>query len=305
MNITPRVVITRPCGPPSVSGRTLGTKSNSRTGDSHVATRTCCSASNTTNDADAPSATSALSRSRSRSLKDAVLASTSDLDRGLDAAGVDVARDVSRAVEALCAASPAPRLDLDEGALGGVWTLQYSSEFVPGNTKFAGNWPFLANNDVVRRATKPLLPRIVDVRQEIDVSGKRLDNVVTLALRPPVLDGVPVLAAQLERLGEAPVVVARLEHGYRVEGAATVTIRYDSTTLNAQGGVNGWFGGLPELSLGGNDKGDGNVVVDEVKKVLEAYNSSSFDVVYLDETLRVTRADRGELRVFVRTTTSQ
>ena len=234
-----------------------------------------------------------------------MLASTSGLDRGLDAAGVDVARDVSRAVEALCAASPAPRLDLDEGALGGVWKLQYSSEFVPGNTKFAGNWPFLANNDVVRRATKPLLPRIVDVRQEIDVSGKRLDNVVTLALRPPVLDGVPVLAAQLERLGEAPVVVARLEHGYRVEGAATVTIRYDSTTLNAQGGVNGWFGGLPELSLGGNDKGDGNAVVDEVKKVLEAYNSSSFDVVYLDETLRVTRADRGELRVFVRTTTSQ
>jgi len=45
-------------------------------------------------------------------------------------------------------------------------------------------------------------------------------------------------------------------------------------------------------------------VVDEVKKVLEAYNSSSFDVVYLDETLRVTRADRGELRVFVRTTTT-
>ena len=88
-----------------------------------------------------------------------------------------------------------------------------------------------------------------------------------------------------------------------------MTIRYDSTTLNAQGGVNGWFGGLPELSLGGNDKGDGNAVVDEVldevKKVLEAYNSSSFDVVYLDETLRVTRADRGELRVFVRTTTSQ
>ncbi len=306
MNITSRVIITRPCGPPSVcvclsvSGRTLGTKSHS----TPVRTR----ASNTTNDADAPSALSR-SRSRSRSLKDAVLASTSGLDRGLDAAGVDVARDVSRAVEALCAASPAPRLDLDEGALGGVWTLQYSSEFVPGNTKFAGNWPFLANNDVVRRATKPLLPRIVDVRQEIDVSGKRLDNVVTLALRPPVLDGVPVLAAQLERLGEAPVVVARLEHAYRVEGAATVTIRYDSTTLNAQGGVNGWFGGLPELSLGGNDKGDGNAVVDEVldevKKVLEAYNSSSFDVVYLDETLRVTRADRGELRVFVRTTTSQ
>jgi hypothetical protein len=229
-------------------------------------------------------------------LRDVVLATTSGLDRGLDAAGVAVARDVERAVEALCAAAPAPRLDLDQAGLGGTWTLQYSSEFVPGNTKFAGNWPFLANSDVVRRTTKPLLPRIVDVQQVIDVAGKRLDNVVTLALRPPILDDVPALAAQLERLGSAPVLVARLEHAYRVDGAATVTITYDKTTVNSAGGVNGWFGGLPELSLGGGE----NVVLAEVRKATEAYNSSSFDVIYLDETLRVTKADRGELRVFVR-----
>lgn len=231
-------------------------------------------------------------------LKEALIASTSSLDRGLDASGIDVARDIEQTVMGLCAASPAPRLDLDETALDGTWKLQYSSEFVPGNTKFVGNWPFLASSEAVRRATKPFLPKILDVQQVIDVAGKRLDNVVTLELRPAVVGELPVLGAQLEKLGGVPVVVARLEHGYGVSGAATVTIRYERTTVNGEGGVNGWIGRLPELRIGGGEAG--NVVLAAVREATAAYNSSSFDVVYVDETLRVTRADRGELRVFVR-----
>ena len=42
------------------------------------------------------------------------------------------------------------------------------------------------------------------------------------------------------------------------------------------------------------------MVLAEIREVTRAYNSSSFDVVYLDSTLRVTRADRGEVRVFVK-----
>lgn len=208
-----------------------------------------------------------------------------------DASGIEVAQQIEQVIVEMCALSPAPRLDLDEEALGGTWQLRYSSEFVPGNTKFAGNWPFLANSDTLRQATKPLLPKIVDVQQVIDVYGKRLDNVVTLELRPPVISDF--LA---ERIGPAPRVIATLEHDYRISGAATVTITFEKTKVQGQGGVNGWFGNLPQITWGGGD----NAVLEEIRKATEAYNSSSFDVVYLDSKLRVTRADRGEVRVFVR-----
>ena len=208
-----------------------------------------------------------------------------------DATGIEVAERIDQMITELCAASPAPRLDTDQGSLAGTWQLLYSSELVPGNTKFAGNWPFLANSDVLRQFTKPLLPKIVDVQQEIDVAGGRLDNVVTLELRPPVL--AEVLS---ERVGPAPVVVARLEHDYRISGAATVTITFDKTTVRGNGGWNGWLDNAPELSWGGED----NVLLGEIREATRAYNSSSFDVIYLDATLRVTRADRGEVRVFWR-----
>ena len=123
------------------------------------------------------------------------------------------------------------------------------------------------------------------------MAGGRLDNVVTLELRPPVL--AEVLS---ERVGPAPVVVARLEHDYRISGAATVTITFDKTTVRGNGGWNGWLDNAPELSWGGED----NLLLGEIREATRAYNSSSFDVIYLDATLRVTRADRGEVRVFWR-----
>ncbi len=202
-----------------------------------------------------------------------------------------MAERIDQAITDLCAASPAPRLDVDESSLAGSWQLLYSSEFVPGNTKFAGNWPFLANSDVLRQFTKPLLPKIVDVKQVIDVDQRRLDNVVTLELRPPIL--ADVLS---ERLGPTPVVIARLEHVYNISGAATVSIIFDKTTVRGKGGWNGWLDSAPELSWGGED----NLVLAEIREATRSYNSSSFDVIYLDSTLRVTRADRGEVRVFVK-----
>ena len=42
------------------------------------------------------------------------------------------------------------------------------------------------------------------------------------------------------------------------------------------------------------------MLLGEIREATRAYNSSSFDVIYLDATLRVTRADRGEVRVFWR-----
>jgi hypothetical protein len=236
--------------------------------------------------------------------KNFLLTLTSGLDRGLEAPGVDRADEVEGAILALCRDSPAVRLDIDEEVLGGTWALQYSSEFVPGNAKFAGNWPVLANSTVLRTATRPLLPRIRNVQQVIDVGLKRLDNVVTLELRPPVLERIlPDLGRLLQvELQSAPVVIAKLEHDYSVSGAATVTITFEKTTLSTEGGINGWFGGLPEVSLGGDGE---NAVLAEIRNALKAYNSSCFDVIYVDETLRITKGDRGEYRIFTRETTSQ
>jgi hypothetical protein len=233
------------------------------------------------------------------SAKDAIVVATKNLDRGL-AAERSQAEDVERLVADLVSTSPAVRLDLDESQLDGSWSLVYSSEFVPGNSKFYGNVPVLANSGPLRQAAKPLLPQIKNVQQVINSSSKKFDNVVTVELRPSFVDDL-----MAKYLGEAPVVVARLEHAYSVSGAATVSITYDKTVVKTEGGINGWFGSLPEIIIGGSRSLFGSQsLAEEIRRATEAYNSSSFDVVYLDETLRITMADRGECRIFLKSNLS-
>ena len=57
------------------------------------------------------------------------------------------------------------------------------------------------------------------------------------------------------------------------------------------GGVGGVLGRLPEVTL---------PQLPEPLKPSRRLRSSTFEVIYLDDDLRVTRGDRGELRVFVR-----
>jgi hypothetical protein len=58
------------------------------------------------------------------------------------------------------------------------------------------------------------------------------------------------------------------------------------------GGINGILGKLPEFTL---------PQLPESFRPPRASRSSTFEEIYLDEDTRITRGDRGELRVFVRT----
>lgn len=58
------------------------------------------------------------------------------------------------------------------------------------------------------------------------------------------------------------------------------------------GGLGGLLGRLPEFTL---------PQLPEPLKPSRAMRSSTFEVIYLDADMRVTRGDRGELRVFLRT----
>ena len=76
-------------------------------------------------------------------------------------------------------------------------------------------------------------------------------------------------------------------------------IKYDESRVKGFGGLNNWLEMLPDLSLGVGDTPDVFSVITNMP-ALDDYRSSSFDVVYLDEDIRVTRGDRGEIRIFLR-----
>ena len=89
-----------------------------------------------------------------------------------------------------------------------------------------------------------------------------------------------------------PYATATLRHTLETGGGgATCTIGYEATDVKLDGGVAGILGALPALAL------------PDLPSFLRpgpAQRASSFDVLYLDGDLRVTRGERGELRVFVR-----
>lgn len=225
-------------------------------------------------------------------LKAHVLASVAPLDKGL-LGTQEQAQTIEDQVFALLDVSKPVRLDsnsttMHPSMLEGAWTLLYSSEFVPGNAKFPGNYPILSNN---RMPFVSFLPKIKTVEQIIDCERKRLDNVVLIELRPAVLDGLlpnPPPGAQV-----------CLGHSYQIYGAQTMKITYDESSVKGIGGLNNWLERLPDLSLG---VGSNNDVFSAIANMpaLDDYRSSSFDVVYLDEDIRITRGDRGEIRIFLR-----
>ena len=58
------------------------------------------------------------------------------------------------------------------------------------------------------------------------------------------------------------------------------------------GGLNGILGRLPEVSL---------PQLPEGLRPSKSSRSSTFEVLFLDDELRITRGARGELRIFIRT----
>jgi len=163
--------------------------------------------------------------------------------------------------------------------LGGLWRLVYSSGFARRNT--GGARPGVPLS---------LFPaQFGQVYQGIDLTLNRLDNVVELR-RPalPVPSFVPVKALPAEAL-------LTLKHSVAVTGPATVQITFVGTDVNLQGGLGGLLNSVPQFSLPGTDD------LPPQLQPPKRSRSATFEVLFLDDDIRVTRGDRNEIRVFLRT----
>ncbi|KRH34425.1 hypothetical protein GLYMA_10G182900v4 [Glycine max] len=148
--------------------------------------------------------------------------------------------------------------------LQGRWKLIYSSAF--SSRTLGGSRP----GPPIGR----LLPiTLGQVFQRIDILSKDFDNIVELQL------GAPWPLQPLE-------VTATLAHKFELIGSSKIKIVFEKTTMKTAGNLSQ----LPPL---------------EVPRIPDALRppsntgSGEFEVTYLDSDTRITRGDRGELRVFV------
>lgn len=197
------------------------------------------------------------------SLKLKLLSLVSGLNRGL-AAGEEDLRKADAAAKELEAAGGLVDLSSDIDKLQGKWKLIYSSAF--SSRTLGGSRP--------GPPTGRLLPiTLGQVFQRIDVFSKDFDNIVELEV------GAPWPLPPLQ-------VTATLAHKFELIGSAKIKITFEKTTVKTAGNLSQ----LPPL---------------EVPRIPDALRPPSntgtgdFEVTYIDEDTRVTRGDRGELRVFV------
>ncbi|KAG6597353.1 Plastid-lipid-associated protein 6, chloroplastic, partial [Cucurbita argyrosperma subsp. sororia] len=197
------------------------------------------------------------------SLKIKLLSAVSGLNRGLAANEGDLQKADEAAKEIEAAGGPVD-LSVDLDKLQGRWKLIYSSAF--SSRTLGGSRP--------GPPTGRLLPiTLGQVFQRIDVISKDFDNIVELELGAPW----PLPPAE---------VTATLAHVFEIIGSAKIKITFQKTTVKATGNLSQ----LPPL---------------EVPRLPDALRppsntgSGDFEVTYLDNDTRITRGDRGELRVFV------
>lgn len=197
------------------------------------------------------------------SLKLKLLSAISGLNKGLAAKEDDLRKAEAAAKELESAGGPVD-LTADLDKLQGRWKLVYSSAF--SSRTLGGSRP--------GPPTGSLLPiSLGQVFQRIDILSKDLDNIVDLQL------GTPWPFPPIE-------VTATLAHTFQIIGTSGVKILFEKTTVKALGNLSQ----LPPL---------------EVPKLPDALRppsnrgSGEFEVTYLDDDTRITRGDRGELRVFV------
>uniref|UniRef100_A0ACD5X350 Uncharacterized protein n=1 Tax=Avena sativa TaxID=4498 RepID=A0ACD5X350_AVESA len=199
------------------------------------------------------------------SLKIKLLSAVSGLNRGLAASQEDLER-ADAAARQLEAAAPAPvdlAKDLDK--LQGRWRLVYSSAF--SSRTLGGSRP--------GPPTGRLLPiTLGQVFQRIDVVSEDFDNIVELEL------GAPWPLPPIEA-------TATLVHKFEITGTASIKINFDKTTVKTKGNLSQ----LPLLEV--------PRLPDNLRPPTSNTGSGEFEVTYLDDDTRVTRGDRGELRVFV------
>jgi hypothetical protein len=198
------------------------------------------------------------------SLKTELLSIIAGLDRGLLATASDetAADAAARKLEAAGDAVELPR-DLD--LLQGRWRLVFSSGFATGS--LGGERP----GPPVGR----LLPLTLgQVYQRIDVASKELDNIVDLRV------GTPWPLPPVE-------VTATLAHTFQVTSSNSIRIVFEKTTVKPTGGLSQ----LPSFDT---------PPLPEFLRQPSNSRGGSFDTTYLDSDFRISRGDRGELRIFVR-----
>lgn len=222
-----------------------------------------------------------------QNLQQSLLGALASLDRGV-AATVDDVRRVDNLVRQIEAAGgpvvfqqdPSPST-IDTGnkksllLLDGRWRLVYSSGFAGGS--LGGRRPGPPT------ALFPLT--LGQVYQDINLALHELDNVVTLVAKLS-LAALPGVDAN------PPAITARLKHTFSLEGAATIRITFQDTIVQGSGGLAGWLDNLPQFSI--------PQIPRSLREGTKGLRGATFDVSFIDSRMRITRGDRGELRVFLR-----
>ncbi|XP_055813731.1 plastid-lipid-associated protein 6, chloroplastic [Solanum dulcamara] len=197
------------------------------------------------------------------SLKLKLLSAVSGLNRGL-AASEDDLKKADEAAKELESCAGAVDLAADLDKLQGRWKLIYSSAF--SSRTLGGSRP--------GPPTGRLLPiTLGQVFQRIDVLSKDFDNIVELELGAP-WPFPPVEAT------------ATLAHKFELIGSSMIKIIFEKTTVKTTGNLSQ----LPPLEV--------PRIPDQLRPPSNR-GSGEFEVTYIDSDTRVTRGDRGELRVFV------
>ncbi|EPS61995.1 hypothetical protein M569_12797, partial [Genlisea aurea] len=200
------------------------------------------------------------------SLKLKLLVAVSGLNRGLAATEDDLQKADAVAKE-LEVAGGSVNLTTDLDKLQGRWKLIYSSAF--SSRTLGGSRP--------GPPTGRLLPLTLgQVFQRIDVLNKDFDNIVEIEIGAPW----PLPPAH---------VTATLAHKFElVEGTSnSIKIVFEKTTVKTTGNLSQ----LPPLDL--------PRLPEWLRPPSDAARSGEFEVTYVDSDTRITRGDRGELRVFV------
>ncbi|XP_010466676.1 PREDICTED: probable plastid-lipid-associated protein 6, chloroplastic [Camelina sativa] len=196
-------------------------------------------------------------------LKLKLLSAVSGLNRGLVASVDDLRKAEEAAKDLETAGGP---VDLTDGLdiLQGKWRLLYSSAF--SSRSLGGSRPGLP--------TGRLIPvTLGQVFQRIDVFSKDFDNIAEVEL------GAPWPFPPLEA-------TATLAHKFELLGTCKIKITFEKTTVKTSGNLSQ----IPPF---------------DIPRLPDSFRPSSnpgtgdFEVTYVDDSMRITRGDRGELRVFV------
>ncbi|CAN1180770.1 Plastid-lipid-associated protein 6, chloroplastic [Linum perenne] len=197
------------------------------------------------------------------SLKLKLLSVVSGLNRGL-AATEDDLKKADAAAKELEDAGGLVDLAVDLDKLQGRWKLVYSSAF--SSRTLGGSRPGIP--------TGRLLPvTLGQVFQRIDVVNRDFDNIAELQLGTPW----PLPPVEL---------TANLAHKFELIGSAKIKINFEKTTVKTTGNL----AQLPPLDIPRLPDG---------LRPPSNPGSGDFEVTFLDADTRITRGDRGELRVFV------